>query len=117
MGHRLIWGMGLVPGIKVSSGQLLRGVMAPLSSGGPLLQAVLHKALHLIDGFPLTLAIYLKLILFRTSGLGPVSSKSHSAWCAGIRGGGPPSEDRCTTTMSFHSPDLAGPIIVIDPSS
>lgn len=63
MGCMLIWGMGLVPGIKVSSGQLQPGCRAPLPSGGLYFRQYFVKLC-----FPLTLAIYLKLILSRTSG-------------------------------------------------
>lgn len=64
MGCMLIWGMELVPGIKVSSGQLHPGCMAPLPSGG-----LKYSRQYFIKFFfPLTLAIYLKLILSRTSG-------------------------------------------------
>lgn len=34
MGHLFIWVMGLFPGIKVSSGQLCQGCVAPPHSGG-----------------------------------------------------------------------------------
>lgn len=110
MGRMLIRGMGLLPGIKVN---LSSGAYGPSAFWGPLLQAVLRKTLHLTNGFPLILAIYLKLILSRTSGYFTlVSSRSHSAWCARNMEDGPPCKDRGTTTMPSHSPDLAGPGIV-----
>lgn len=114
MGYMLIWGMELLPGIKVSPSS---GAYGPSAFWGPLLQAVLRKTLHLTNGFPLILAIYLKLILSRTSGYFTLAwdrfpPEATQPSVPGSMEDGPPCKDRGTTTMPSHSPDLAGPGIV-----